>query len=182
MVVGDILVTPTLRGFVMKTKHYSALLFLGIVVIGIIAFLLRQDTAPAVPITPQAVLLTPQAVPMTPQAIPFKLRTTLIGEVMDDLDAPIEAPTISEVRAAIELERKDDHSIFPGTAEKMKIESVDTLIGPPLTLPLLGDVRLRRAFFTCSVQLVHRDGSHSREVVLIEKNAFRTINSDSEKH
>lgn len=157
MFVAGVLAKYNLFGIGMKLKTFLRLIIIGIVVLGINSVLTRQNTV---------------------QVAPIKLHAILIGLITDDPDAPVEEPTLLEVRHAIDRERKNYNLDFPGTVEKMKVEAVETSIGPPRMVPMQGNARLHRAFFTCSVEVIHSDGSTSTEVVFLEKNAFRAIKSE----
>lgn len=116
------------------------------------------------------------------QAAPIQLSSVVIGELSADPAAPMEEPTLDEVANAIDRERQnlgtDVSGRISGRIMERTILGATTSIEPPRFVPLLGNASLHRVMFRCSVKLMHRDGSVSDEVVLIEKNAFRLIQAE----
>lgn len=158
VIAGVIFIKPTLIGLDMKPSYSLRLFAIGTIVLGTIAALVMQHWS---------------------RVDPVQLNAVFLGKLSDDPAEPVEEPTLDEVMHAIDRESRSLGSDFLGRITELKILTVTTSIGPRRLVPLIGNACLHRAMFQCSVKLVHSDGSVSRKVVLIEKNAFRLIKDES---
>jgi hypothetical protein len=117
---------------------------------------------------------------------PIQLDTVLIGSLSVDPAEPIEEPTLDEIRNAINRQRQylraDISDRLSGNIMELKVLAATTSMAPPRFVPLIGNARLHRVMFQCSVKLMHSDGSIVSEEVLVEKTAFKLIKGERLKH
>ena len=138
----------------MRPRLFLRLFLMGSIVLGIIVAFVIQNL---------------------PQPEPIKINTLLIGRTGNDLDAPMEEPTLYEIQCVIDREGWSHGLQYCGTVDELKIEEVSTSFDPPRVIPLIGNASLCRTQFRCTVKLTRPDGSSSREVFLVETNGFRLI-------
>jgi hypothetical protein len=109
------------------------------------------------------------------RVVPIRLNAVLLGELSAAPAAPVEEPTLDEVRHAVDRERSTLGADFSGEVTALKVLAATSSIEPPRMVPLIGNACLHRGMFQCLVKLSQPDGSTVSKVVFVEKNAFRLV-------